>query len=143
MTGTIEQTSMPRSFSLLGGPLQWLGRRLGLVRGGTNTFTVGVALGAFLWAVAAALALAGGVAHKFFSASAIGIHVRLLVVIPLFFLCETWLYPRMTAFVTMIVRSGVVPKSALPALESEIVRTARCKDSWLAEGICLMAVGAL
>jgi hypothetical protein len=80
-----------------------------------------------------------GVAQQLFSLSVIGVHVRLLLVIPLFFLGESWLNPRMTALVSMIVRSNVVPNSALPALESEIARTIRWKDSWLVESICLLA----
>ena len=42
----------------------------------------------------------------------------LLVVIPLFFLCESSLDPRVKDFVSTIVRSGAVPSNALPALES-------------------------
>lgn len=134
----MEETGRLQSFSLLGGPLHWLGSRVGLVRRGTNTVALGLALGVFLWTVLAALAYAAGL-HQIFSLSAIGAHIRLLVVIPLFFLCETWVDPRMTTFVRMIVRSGVVPNKSLPALESEITRTARRKDSWMAEALCLVA----
>ncbi len=135
----MEEIGIPQSFSLLGGPLHWLGRRLGLVRVGTNTVALGLALGVLLWTVLAALAFAGGIAHQVFSLAAIGAHVRLMVVIPLFFLCETWVDPRMTAFVRMIVRSGVVPTKSLPALEYEIARTTRRKNSWVAEAMCLLA----
>jgi hypothetical protein len=38
-------------FSLLGGPLYRLGCRFGLVRGGTNTTAIGLALGGGLWTV--------------------------------------------------------------------------------------------
>jgi hypothetical protein len=55
-----------------------------------------------------------------FSLSAIAADVRLLVVIPLFFLYESSLDPRLRDFVSTIVRSVVVPSNALPALESEI-----------------------
>jgi hypothetical protein len=127
------------SLSLLGGPLHRLGCRLGLVRAGTNTAALGLALGALLWTVLVALAFIGGVSHRLFSLSVIGAHVRLLLVIPAFFVCEAVLDPRLTAFVGMIVRSGVVPGTALPALETEIARTARRKDSWVAEGLCLLA----
>jgi hypothetical protein len=134
----MEETERLQSFSLLGGPLHWLGQRVGLVRGGTNTVALGLALGVFLWTVLAALAYAASL-HQVFSLTAIAAHVRLLVVIPLFFLCETWVDPRMTAFVRMIVRSGVVPNKSAPALESEIARTVRRKDSWMAEAGCLVA----
>jgi hypothetical protein len=126
-------------FSLLGGPLHLLGRRLGLVRGATNTVPLGMALGLSLWTVLMALTLIEGNGHLVFSLSVIGANVRLLVVIPLFFLCEAWLDPRLPAFIGLIVRSGVVPGNAMPALESAIARTIRWKDSWLAEAMCLLA----
>jgi len=135
----MEERGRSEGFSLLGGPLHRLGCRLGLVRGGTNTVALGLALGALLWTILVALAFIEGVGHRLFSLSVIGAHVRLLVVIPLFFLCESWLDPRLTTFVSMIVRSGVVARNALPALESDIARTARWKDSWLAELICALA----
>ena len=126
-------------FSLLGGPFHRLGRRLGLVHGRTNTFALGIALGAFLWTVFAALALIEGIGHQVFSLSVIGAHARLLLAIPLFFLCEAWVDPRMTAFVRGIVRAEVVPSSALPALHSEIARIVRLKDSWVPDAVCLLA----
>jgi len=135
----MEERGGSEGFSLLGGPLHRLGCRLGLVRGGTNTVALGLALGALLWTVLVALALIEGVSHRLFSLSAIGAHVRLLVVIPLFFLCESGLDPRLTTFVSTIVRAGVVPRDGLPILESEIARIARWKDSWLPEVLCLLA----
>jgi hypothetical protein len=135
----MEERGRFEEFSLLGGPLHRLGRRVGLVRGGTNTVALGLALGLVLWTVLVALAFFEGVSQQLFSLSVIGGHVRLLVVIPLFFICESVLDPRLTEFVRMIVRSGVVPPNALPALESEIARTGRWKDSWLPEAVCLLA----
>jgi hypothetical protein len=125
-------------FSLLGGPLHRLGCRLGLVRDGTNTVALGLALGAFLWIVLLALALVEGFGHVFFSMAAIGGHVRLLVAIPLFFVCEAFIDPRFAAFVDEIVRSQVVPAAARPVLESEIARISRWKDSWLPEALFLL-----
>jgi hypothetical protein len=126
-------------FSLLGGPLHRLGCRLRLVRGETNTVALGLALGLLLWSILMALAFIEGDSHRIFSLSVLGAHVRLLVVIPLFFLCESWVVPRVTAFIGLIVRSGVVPQNTLPALESEIARTGRWKDSWLPDVMCLLA----
>ena len=83
-------------FSLLGGPLHRLGVRVGLVRNGTNTVALGLALGAFLWTVLLVLAVIGGITPRLFSVSVIGGHVRLLVAIPLFFMCEAWIDPMMT-----------------------------------------------
>jgi hypothetical protein len=126
-------------FSLLGGPLHRLGCRLGLVRDGTNTATLGLVLGAVLWIVLLALALVEGFGHVLFSIQAIGTHVRLLVAIPLLFVGEAFIDPRFTAFVRDIVRSQVVPATARPALESEMARIVRWKDAWLPEAVFLLA----
>ena len=74
-------------FSLLGGPLHRIGRRLGLVRG-TNTVGLGFALGVGSWLVVVALAVAAGVTDRLFPLSVVGGHARLLLAIPLFFMCE-------------------------------------------------------
>jgi hypothetical protein len=140
---TIEERGRLEKFSLLGGPLHRLGRRLGLVRRETNTVALGLALGLVSWSILWGLASIRGVSDRLFSLSAIALDVRLLVVIPLFFLCESTLDPRLRDFVSTIVRSGVVPGNALPALESEIARTVRWKDAWLPEAICLLAAALL
>ena len=121
----MEDHGKHEEFSLLGGPLHRLGCRLGLVRRGTNTVALGLTIGLMTWGVLVALAVIEGGSQQLFSISLIGEHVRLLVVIPLFFLCESGLDPRVTTFVQTIVRSRVVPESALPALESEIARIIR------------------
>lgn len=120
-------------FSLLGGPLHRLGGRLGLVRRGTNSIPLGLALGASAWAVLVGLAFAEGVQSQIFSLSVIGGHVRLLVVIPLFFVCEALVDPGMAVFVRTIVRSGIVTDADLPAFEAAVADAARFRDSWLAE----------
>ncbi|MCJ7681707.1 MAG: hypothetical protein MUP70_13335 [Candidatus Aminicenantes bacterium] len=130
-------------FLLLGGPLYRLGRRLGLVRGGTNTFRMGVSLGLSAWGILMLLALLQGFGHKAISLAVIGIHVRLLVGIPLFFLCETWVAPRMAEFVREIVHCGLVPDAALSNLTSDIQRLGRMKDSWLAETLFILLAFAL
>lgn len=129
----------PAEFSLLGGPLHQLGLRLGLVRGGTNTVRLGLALGGGVWLIVVALAAIEGVADRLFSLSVIGGHARLLVVIPLFFMCESWVAPRMAAFVRGIAQSGVVPASALPALNAEVARANRATATWWAEAAGLLA----
>jgi hypothetical protein len=136
---TMDTSGKLERFSLLGGPFYRLGCKLGLVRSGTNTVALGFAFGVFLWIVLVVLAFIEGVQQQLFSLSLIGVHVRLLVAIPLFFLCESWLDPRMTVFVSMIGRSGVVPDTELPALDSEVQRNAQWSDSWVAEAICLLA----
>src|ERR1019366_7901556 len=140
---SMEERGRLEKFSLLGGPLHRLGRRLGLVRGETNTVALGLALGLLSWSILLALASIGGVSDRLLSLSAIAADVRLLVVIPLFFLCESSLDPRLSDFVSTIVRSGVVPGNALPALESEIACALRWKDAWLPEAMCLLAAALL
>jgi hypothetical protein len=139
----MEEPGRIEKFSLLGGPLHRLGQQLGLVREETNTVALGLALGLLSWSILLALAAIESVSDRLFSLSAIAADVRLLVAIPLFFLCETSLDPRLSDFVRTIVRSGVVPGNALPALESEIARTCRWKDAWLPEAMCLLAAALL
>ena len=139
----MEKREGLEEFSLLGGPLHRLGCRLGLVRGGTNTVALGLVLGAFPWIILLALALVEGLGHVLFSIGAIGGHVRLLVAIPLLFMCETFIDPQFTTFVRGIVRSQVVPATVRPALQSEIARITRWKDSWLPEAFFLLAAVAL
>lgn len=129
--------------SLLGGPLHWLGRRLRLVRRETNTVGLGLTLGMLGWGVLILLGLFEGFGSRMFSLALIGSHVRLLLAIPLLFLCETWVIPEMAAFVRYIVRSGLVPDASLPVLASDIRLVHRLKDSWLAEVLFLLAAFAL
>jgi hypothetical protein len=127
----------PEPFSLLGGPLHGVGRRLGLVRGETNTILLGLALGWGPWLLIASLALIEGVADRMFSMSLVAGHARLLLMIPLIFICESWVVPRMAAFVGTIARSGVVPPGARPALDAEVSRTRRWANWWWPEVVCL------
>lgn len=136
-TGTLSAEAFEK-FSLLGGPLHRLGCRLGLVRERTNTLRLGVALAALLWIGLMLMASIEGVSQGIFSVQLIGKHVRLLAVIPLFFLCESWIDPQMTIFVRMMVNSEVVPANSQPALESTVLRTNRLKDSWWPEVVCLI-----
>lgn len=135
----MDERGRPENFSLLGGPLHRFGSRSGLVRGGTNTIALGLALGLLPWSILLVLASIEGSVRELFSVSVIAGNVRLLVVIPLFFWCETSLDPRLREFVGTIVRSGVVPRNELPALESEIARIDRWKESRLPDALCLVA----
>jgi hypothetical protein len=134
-----EKPQQVSDFSVLGGPLHRFGLLVGLVRGQTNTVLLGLALGVFLWVVAVVLATVEGTTGQIFSLSAIAAHARLLIAIPLFFVCETCVDPRFTAFVRVIVNSGIVPARSLPALESEVRRISHWRDSWLPEVLCLIA----
>ena len=130
-------------FSLLGGPLHRLGCRVGLVRDETNTVRLGLALGVIPWFILMGLALIEGAGQQIFSPSVIGIHARLLLAIPLFFLCESLLAPRLEMFVRTLIRSEVVPPHAQPALEAEIARIHRWKDSWVPDAASLLAAVVL
>jgi hypothetical protein len=135
----MSETPEAPPLSLLGGPLHRLACRLGLVRHGTNTAALGLAIGLFLWVVMIALAFIGGVGRSVFTLTLIGAHVRLLLVIPLIFVCESVVDPRMTAFAGSLVGRGIVPESQVAALNSVIARICRWKDSWLLEALCLVA----
>jgi hypothetical protein len=125
-------------FSWLGGPLYQLGRRLGLVRRETNTVLLGLVLGLATWLLVMAVALLEGVADQAFSLVFIGAHARLLLVIPLFFVCESWVAPSMATFVSTIARTGVVPSGSRPALDSEVSRIRRWTNWWWPEAVCLL-----
>src|SRR6185369_2602307 len=124
-----------------GGPLQRLGRRLGLVRDGSNSVPLGLALGGSLWLVLLLFSWIDGVHASLFSLSAIGVHVRLLVALPLLFVAEMLVAPCVATFIETVVRSEVVPPRAQPALHAELARTRRLASSWWPELLCL--VGAL
>ena len=126
----------PEPLSLIGGPLHALGRRLGLVRG-TNTVALGLTLGVGLWLIVLGLAVAEGLTARFFEISVVAVHARLLLAIPLFFACESWVGPRMTAFAGTIVRTGVVPAAATPSLEAEVARVHRLTNAGWPEAACM------
>ena len=139
----MKESNKIKEFSLLGGPLHQLGCRLSLVTDGSATTRLGVALGLFCWVVLIGLGFLEGLGWRMFSLHAIGAHVRLLAAIPLMFVCETAVAPQMAEFARYVVRSGVVPAASLPALEANIRRVGQLKDSWLAEGLILLAAFAI
>lgn len=134
MTAPLESAE---PFSVQGGPLHLAGRRLGLVRA-TNTVMLGLALGWAPWLLVAALALIEGVAGQMFSMALVAGHARLLLVIPLIFVSESWVAPRMAACVATIARYGVVSPGDRPALDAEVSRTRRWANWWWPEIVCLV-----
>jgi hypothetical protein len=130
----MEKDNATPCFSLFGGPLDRLGRRLNLIRG-DNAFWLGVALGLLTWGVMASLALLAGFGRRFFSLDVVAVHVRLLVVIPLLFACETFVFPRMAEFIREIVNAGMVPETEMAALAEDIRRAVRRSRSWVVEAV--------
>ena len=125
-----------RLFSMLGGPLHRLGIRLGLVRDHTRTVRLGLAIALLLWGVSVLLAWALGV--ELLTFAMLGAHVRLLLVIPLMFIAESLLDPRMDSFIRVAIRSRVVPGESTTRLLEALARIARWKDMWLPEAACLL-----
>ncbi len=142
LTGMAPKDAVPEGtvpeFRLLGGPLHRLADRLGLVRAGRNTAPFGLAIGLFLWVVGVLLRLVEGRLEDVFSISMIGVHVRLLVVIPCLFVAEGWAGPRWTTFVETIVKSRVVRTEDHDVLAAAIRRVTRWTDSWWPDLACLV-----
>jgi len=134
----MNASESPQSFSVLGGPLHRTGQRLGLVRGEANTILLGLALGWAPWLLVVGLALIEGVVDRMFSMALVAGHARLLLVIPLIFVSESWVTPRMAACVATIARYGVVSPDDRPALDAEVLRTHRWANWWWPEVICLV-----
>jgi len=132
-----ESAAIPE-FSLFGGPLQKFAARLGLGRLGMGTLRLGLGLGLAAWCVLVLLALLQGAGAAIFSLSVVGVHVRLLVALPLLCAGESFVAPRMAAFVRNILASGLVPEDEQPALASDIRRIGRLAANPLAEALLLL-----
>jgi hypothetical protein len=141
MTTVADASRDLPAFTLLGGPLHRLGRRLGLVRPNGNTIPQGLAIAAVLWSVFALFGLVSG--RDLLSIDLLGSHVRLLLAIPLMFVAETLVDPRMDAFLRGLLRSRIVSGPAAATLQAQLAQLARLKDSRVAEVVCLaLAVSA-
>jgi hypothetical protein len=97
---------------------------------------MGLAIGGGLWVVLVVLALFDG--FDLTSLTVIGAHVRLLVAIPLLFWAQSILDPRLAEFIRGLERSAIVARADLPALQAEIARITRWKESWAPEAVCLL-----
>jgi hypothetical protein len=125
-------------FSVFGGPLIKLGVRVSLVRKGTNSIRLGLVLGLATWIILIFLSLMQGSIQKIFSLQFLAGHVRFLVVIPLFFVCESWVAPSMAEFIGNITNSGLVPESERALLDNVMRRITRMKDFWLVEALLIL-----
>jgi hypothetical protein len=99
---------------------------------------LGLALGWAPWLLIAGLALIEGVADRMLSMALVAGHVRLLLVIPLIFISESWVAPRMAACVATIARYGIVSPDDRPALDAEVSRTRRWANWWWPEVVCVI-----
>jgi hypothetical protein len=135
----VTATAQSPDLSLLGGPFHQLGCRLGLVRNWSNTAAFGLAIGLLLWVVGLVLVLLGGDIRGVFSLAVIGTHIRLLVVIPLLFVCESMLDPRLSEFTRFLVRWRLVPEEGTAALNAAIERVNWWQRSWFPDVVCAVA----
>jgi hypothetical protein len=126
-----------------GGPLHAAGRRGGLPAGPRGLSGLGLVLAAIAWIPLAALAavdghLTGGSAVPF--SHALGSHVRLLVLIPLYFLAEAGFDLRVREVLSALVESHVVPASQRPALAAALRRVCRWSQAAAAEIALILVV---
>jgi hypothetical protein len=135
----LESASDVPVASILGGPLHHLGRRLGLVRGHSNTVPLGLAIGWSLWLVLIGTAAAEGMASRLFDLAWSGGHTRLLVAIPLFFVCETWMNPQVGQWVSSLAGRAGIAELQRPALVALVSRLHRYVGSWIPEVAALVA----
>ena len=130
-------------FTLLGGSLNRLGRRFGLPGDGSNAIAVGAVLAGSLWLVLMALLIAEGGVGRIFSLSILGAHVRLLLAIPLFFICESLAAPRMAKYARDLIREKAEDEAASTVLRSDALRIVRWNDSWLGDLLCVLGAALL
>ncbi len=127
-----EEAGFPELL-LFRGPLQKAGAWLGLTKGKTGSFKLGLALGFPAWAVLIVLAFLHGPGLKVFSLAWIGVHARLLIVIPLFFACERFVGPVIAEFARNLRESRMVAENEWHALDSIIRRVRWLSGGWGAE----------
>ena len=133
-------------FSLVeGGPLHGLMRRVRIGGRPIGPVGFGVALALLTWLPLLCLVVlervgpGPGQPGSFFAS--INNHVRFLVAIPLMFLAEVWIDPRLRHFVQDLVGAGVVTDAETPALARAVRLTHRLRDSAAAElGLAILAL---
>jgi hypothetical protein len=125
--------------SLIGGPLHRFGARLGLVDAVQGrSVPMGIAIGGVLWAGIALLALLSGSLDVAFSLGVLGGHVRPLVAIPLFFVCETMLGPHLRRLAEGLRMAEIVRGDQSDRFEAAIARFNAHVTSAPAEIACLL-----
>ena len=125
-------------FSLLGGPLHRLARRLGRGRDGVGRLWLAAALVLLTWLPTVLLALARADTGGAGAWPGVGVHVRFLLALPLLLLAEVWTDPHATSLVRRLVKSGIAQQMALAPLTGAVRRVARLHQSVLPEALFLV-----
>ena len=136
----------PADFSLvLGGPLYQLFRRahlsgdaLELVRQRIIIISLFAWLPLLLLSALEGHALGGKAAVPFLMD--IEVHVRFLVVVPLFIIAELVVHQRMRFVVQQFLERNLIPESALPRFDAVIASAFRLRNSVLAEVLLIALV---
>jgi hypothetical protein len=141
-----DATGDPPQFSLVqGGPVYGLARRLRVFGRPLGQVGLGVVLALVAWVPLLGFALLAGLRPEqgttvSFLAS-INTHVRFLVAIPLAFVAELWIDPRLRQFVQGLVATRIVPRTEIPSLERAVHLAHRLRDSAAAEvALAIVAV---
>jgi hypothetical protein len=139
---------MTERFSIVaGGPLYWIGRRLGLAEGPRGLFQMAAILAAATWLPLFLLNLlrgyAGGDATVSFTWS-LGTHTRFLATIPLFFAAEATFGTQTRAALEHLVDAEVVSPAERPHFDRALRSAMRWRDSVLVEvALVVLTVGLL
>jgi hypothetical protein len=138
MGAAVENAGNIPEFSLVeGGPVYGLTRRMRAFGRPLGQLGLGVVLALVAWVPLMGCTLVEGMGSGHdvtvsFLAS-INTHVRFLVAIPLAFVGEVWIDPRLRQFVRGLVASHLVPLAEVPPLARAVRLTHRLRDSAAAE----------
>jgi hypothetical protein len=100
---------------------------------------LGLAIGWSLWLVVMGTAAVEGVASRMLGLAWSGGHTRLLVAIPLFFVCEAWMNPQVGRWVTSLGDRAGVAELQRPALGALVSRLHSRVGLWIPEAVALVA----
>ncbi len=146
MNKTIDKLDEPTDFSLvLGGPLYQLWRRSHLTDDALEQVRLRIiVISLFAWLPLLLLSalegqLLGGKAAVPFLMD-IEVHVRFLVVVPLFIIAELVVHQRMRFVVRQFLERNLIPESALPRFDAVIASAFRLRNSVLAEVLLIAFV---
>jgi hypothetical protein len=141
-----DATCEPPEFSLVqGGPVYGLTRRLRAFGRPIGQVGLGAGIALVAWVPLLGFTLlesprpGEGTTVSFLES--INTHVRFLIAIPVAFLAELWIDPRLRQFVQGLVTTRLVPRSELPSLEQAVHLAHRFRDSTTAEvALAILAV---